>query len=193
MAFLGNKSMKVHVAKVYQPKEGEEISDQLSLFTERLSENLTALEDADVHIVYVTQGTEKTPEFEWITENAENVVAVVASKKYRHCAPKDFVWQECISLKHDKEVEELITKLKGDVWTPKQTKEERKVERNAKKAAREVAKLERAQIKAGKAMRKLQTASIQVMQTAVDGTAMEIEVPEGMTKLSLQLITTWSK
>ncbi len=185
--------MKVNLSRVYNPKQGEEISDQLSKFMERLNMKGVAVEDADVHIVFVEQGTEKTPEFEWVMENAENIIALVVSNKNRRFAPKDFVWQDCISLKHDREVDSLISRLEADTWVPLQTKEERKAEREAKKAAREIKKVEKAQHKADKAMRKFQAASCQVMQAAVDGSVMEIEVPEGMTKLSLQLIATWSK
>jgi hypothetical protein len=57
------------------------------------------MEDADVHMVYIRHGTELTQECKWIKNNATNVVAVVQSNKFKGKAPKDFTWQDCISLK----------------------------------------------------------------------------------------------
>lgn len=68
-------NMKTYLGHVYQPKE--EIPTQLTDFKKSLDQYSSTMEDADVHIVYIGPGTELTPEYEWIKDNAKNVVVIV--------------------------------------------------------------------------------------------------------------------
>ena len=147
-------NMKTYLGQVYQPKE--EIPTQLSDFKKSLDQYSPTMEDADVHILYVGPGTELTPEYEWVKDNAKNVVAIVQSNKYRRFAPKDFTWQECISLKRDRDVTEMLQKLNATGWVGSASREDKekmieakRLELDARKLIRTREKFEKKEEEAG--------------------------------------------
>ena len=202
--------MKVHISSIYQPIE-EEIPTGLSKFQDLLGDVVQAPEEADIHVIHVTNGTELTPDYAWIKDNAHHAIAVVPSNKYRRHAPKDFVWEECISLKRDKDVQTLVSRLNADEWTPIASIEQRGKEREDKKIEKERRKLEKAAEKAAKKEAKKEAKNVEkeekkdekkqakheekVRKAAIsilDGANTTcIPVPEGAKTLKLQLLVSW--
>ena len=93
------------------------------------------------------------------------------SHKYRRFAPKDFTWQECVTLKSKLKTNNLLTRLSADEWIDFPSKEERVKEREEKEELREKKK----------ALRK--------SKKPIKLDYMTIDVPEGAKKLTLQLLT----
>lgn len=79
-------NMKTYLGHVYQPKE--EIPIQLTDFKKSLDQYSSTMEDADVHIVYVGPGTELTPEYEWIKDNAKKCCGHRAVKQIQALCPE---------------------------------------------------------------------------------------------------------
>ena len=180
-------NMKTYLGHVYQPKE--EIPTQLTDFKKSLDQYSSTMEDADVHIVYVGPGTELTPEYEWIKDNAKNVVVIVQSNKYRRFAPKDFTWQECISLKRDKDVSAMLQKLNATEWIGSVSREDKEKMREAKRIERDARKLIRTREKLEKNKRKMEKTAMKVMD--LSDSEVVIPVPEGKNNLRIKLILSW--
>lgn len=178
--------MKTYLAHVYQP-QGEEIPSELGDFMKSLNQNSTTVEEADVHVVFIGRGSDLTPEFEWIKENATNVVTLVLSNKFRRFAPKDFTWQECISLKRRKDVENLVSRLNAVEWSGPKSLEECAKEREEKRVTREQRKSERAKNRGYKKT----TKSLAQVLDLLRQNQVSVDVPEGAKSLSLRLIVDW--
>jgi hypothetical protein len=180
--------MKVHISSIYQPIE-EEIPTGLSEFRDLLSDVVQAPEEADIHVLYLTNGTELTHDYAWIKDNAQHAIAVVPSNKYRRHAPKDFVWEECISLKHDKDLQTLVSRLNADKWNPSASTAQRGKDREDKKTEKEAKKVENeGKKKDRKDEKKAHKAAISILD-ATNTTC--IPVPEGAKTLRLQLLVSW--
>ena len=182
--------MKTYLAHVY--KSTDDNTSQLREFKNSLKQYSPTIEDADVHIVYVSNGTELTQEYEWIKEHAKNVIAIVQSNKCRKFAPIDFTWQECISLKREKDITEMLRKLNATEWVGSVSIEDKEKLRNTKLIERETRKLDRNLVKLERNKRKMEKAAIQVMDLSFgDGSEIVIPVPEGKTNLRMKLLLSW--
>lgn len=193
--------MKICVVRVYECTEDEspfgradsESSVQMTEFSNSIN-TLVALGDADVYVVYITKGTTLTPDFKWVQENSDkiHIVSIVDSNKFRRFAPKDLIWESCVSLKHKREVELLAERLNSDSWSPTRTMEDKKLEREAKLADKEAKKLEKVSKKEAKLTKKYEDAVYNLLKlhpNGVDG--MEVDVPDGRKKLSLKILLEW--
>lgn len=188
--------MKTYVANVYLPEgKGSEhqYPEEVVAFCKNLTCHTDLPEEADVHVLFVARGAETnvTEEYEWVRDNARNVVAIVLSNKYRRFAPKELVWQDCVSLKHERDVEKLLGRLNAEEWVPSLTKEEKQQEREAKKVEREARKAEKAKIKEAKALRKYEEAVVQLIKSSVGDEGITLQIPEGAKTLNLRLVANW--
>lgn len=157
----------------------------LEEFAKTLNNRVESVQDADVHIVYVEKGSEVTEDFVWIKSNAAKVVAVVENNKFRRFAPKDFIWQDCVSLRSKKDAEQLLAKLNAEEWNGFPTKEEKRKELDERRAAK-------AEKRAEKDRRRAENAVAKVLEIGLRGDGLTLEVPEGAKNITLKLLAEWN-
>ena len=114
----------------------------------------------------------------------------MSSNKFRRHAPKDFTWQECVSLQRNKDVQEIVERLNSSEWKGSKTLEERAKEREEKRLAREEKKKEKAKLKTDQDAKKLNRALVKVVDLLRDQ-EVTLDVPRGSKKVTMRLVVDW--